>query len=122
LNQYSLPDGTRSVLRVSLSRYLAGRPLPTTVRVTVGRLAIGNVVVGSSRTPAKSPVMGKVLFTRTLHVPSDLDHTFTFKVPPPPFRVETSVTAFIPRLVDPRSSDGRELGARTSYQVTPIPP
>jgi hypothetical protein len=110
LNQYSIPNGAPSLVRVHVSRTQAARLYPATVRVTVGTLAVSD----------GRPVIGAVLFTRELHVPNHLDHTFVFDAPPAPFRVETSVTPF-PHEHDPRIGDPRDLGANVDYSVTPRP-
>ena len=122
LNQFSIPGDAPSRLTITVSRIGGGQLLPATVRVRIGKLELGSIYVGHAPTLVKGAIMGKVLVTRTLHVRKRLAHTFVFKAPPAPFRVETSVTPFIPNEVDPQSSDGRRLGAETSYQVTAIQP
>jgi hypothetical protein len=108
LNQYSVPNNMPSVIRVHVSRTQAARLYPATVQVRVGTLAIS----------AGRPQIGAVILTRVLHVPNHLDHVFVFDAPPPPFRVETSVTPF-PHERDPAIGDPRDLGATISYSVTP---
>ena len=108
LNQYSIPNRAPSTVRVDLSRTQAARLYPATVQLTVGTLAVGD----------GRPVIGKVLFTRRLHVRSHLKHVFEFEAPPAPFRVETSVTPF-PHERDPSIGDPRDLGASIAYSVTP---
>jgi len=110
LNQYSIPGNAPSVVKVDVYRAGAARLYPATVRVRIGTLSIS-----SGR-----PVIGKVLHTRTLHVPNHLKHTFVFGAPPPPFRVETSVTPF-PHERDPSIGDPRDLGASIDYSVTSEP-
>jgi hypothetical protein len=80
--------------------------------VTLGSLTLTGLPGG--RTPAIATVISK----RTLHVPRNLDHEFVFKAPPPPFRVETSVTPF-PHDRDPTIGDPRDLGANVQYSVAP---
>jgi hypothetical protein len=63
--------------------------------------------------------MGKVLFTRTLHVRHNLDHSFVFPAPRPPFRVETSVTPIAPHDFQRTGSRARTLGAYVDYLVYP---
>ena len=63
--------------------------------------------------------MGRVLLTRTLHVRHNLDHSFVFKAPRPPFRVETSVTPIAPHDIQPVGSRSRTLGAYVGYLVYP---
>ncbi len=66
---------------------------------------------------ARRPAIASVLFTRTWRVRNNLKHVFVFEAPPPPFRVETSVTPF-PHERDPDIGDPRDLGANISYTVT----
>jgi len=122
LNQYSTPGDAPSRLTITVSRIGGGQLLPATVRIRIGKLKLGSVTVGHDPIVVGGPIMGKVLVTRTLHVRKRLAHTFVFKAPPAPFRVETSVTSFVPNQVDPQSTDGRELGAETSYQVAEMKP
>jgi hypothetical protein len=97
---------------VHVFRTGAARRYPATVRVTLARLALAGA-------PGRlQPVLGRVLATRTLRVANELDHEFVFDAPPPPFRVETSVTPF-PHDRDPRIGDPRDLGANIEYTVTP---
>jgi hypothetical protein len=119
-NQYSIPNNEPSVLTIGVSRGGGGGEVPATVRVKVARLKLAVVPVGDIQQPVRSPVMGKVLFTRTLHVASGLNHVFAFKAPPPPFRVETSVTPFTPYDLN-LSNDHRVLGAQIYYSLTPAP-
>jgi hypothetical protein len=90
----------------------AARRYPATVRVTLGTLTLVGPI------GARRPSMGRIISTRTIRVPDNLDHTFVFDAPPPPFRVETSVTPF-PHDRDPRIGDPRDLGANVEYSVTP---
>jgi hypothetical protein len=119
LNQYSLPNGRQSSVRIRVSRARGGKPLPATVTVRVGQLALGSAPVLDQS--VMQPIMGKVLFTRTLHVQRNLEHVFEFKAPKPPFRVETFVTP-LPSAGnlahDP--NDRRALGAQVSYEVRPL--
>ena len=108
LNQYSIPNGVPSIVRVDLSRTQAARLYPATVQLTVGTIAISG----------GRPVIGRVLFTRQLHVRSHLDHVFEFEAPQTPFRIETSVTPF-PHERDPSIGDPRDLGASIDYSVMP---
>jgi hypothetical protein len=119
LNQYSLPNGEQSSVRIRVSRARGGAPLPATVTVRVGQLALGSVAVLGQA--LMQPVMGQVLFTRKLHVRRDLEHVFEFKAPKPPFRVETFVTP-LPSAGDLAHdpNDRRALGAQVFYQVAPL--
>jgi hypothetical protein len=108
LNQFSIPNGTASTVRVHVSRTQAARLYPATVNLTVGTLTVSG----------GRPAIGEVLFTRRLRVRSHLEHVFEFDAPPAPFRVETSVTPF-PHERDPSIGDPRDLGATISYSVTP---
>jgi hypothetical protein len=120
LNQYSLPSDGPSLIKVHVSRAGGGRPLPATVRVRVGELSLGKVALNGQ--VVTRPVMGKVLFTQTLHVRRDLDHVFELRAPKPPFRVETSVTA-LPQPPAGLATDRtyrRQLAAQVSYSVDPV--
>jgi len=111
LNQYSLPGKKRGVVKVDVVRTGAAARYPATVRVSVGKL----VLAGAPG--ARRPAIASVLFTRTWRVRNNLNHVFVFDAPPPPFRVETSVTPF-PHERDPRIGDPRDLGANVRYTVT----
>jgi hypothetical protein len=111
LNQYSIPGNTRSLVKVDVSRTGAAARYPATVVVSVGKLVLTGAP-GEHR-----PAIASVLFTRTLRVPNKLKHVFVFEAPPPPFRVETSVTPF-PHERDPTIGDPRDLGANITYTVT----
>ncbi len=110
LNQYA-PTTAGALVRVHVWRTQAARRYPATVRVTVGTLAL----VGSPG--ARRPAIGSAVATDTLHVPNNLDHVFTFKAPPAPFRVETSVTPF-PHERNSAIGDPRDLGANVEYSVS----
>jgi hypothetical protein len=112
LDQYSRAHAAASTVRVHVFRTGAARRYPATVRMRIGSLAL---------TAALQPTIGRVLATRTLRVRNDLDHEFVFDAPPPPFRVETSVTPF-PHERDPRIGDPRDVGANIEYTVTPRAP
>ena len=90
----------------------AARRYRATVRVTLGTLTLAGPP--GARTPAIATVIAK----QTLQVPRNLDHEFVLQAPPPPFRVETSVTPF-PHDRDPRIGDPRDLGANVEYSVKP---
>jgi hypothetical protein len=112
LDQFSAANAAPRTVKVHVFRTGAARRYPATVRVTIGTLAL------TGAAGALQPTMGRVVATRTLRVGNDLDHEFAFDAPPPPFRVETSVTPF-PHERDPRIGDPRDLGANIEYTVTP---
>ncbi len=112
LNQYSLPGTAPHLVKVHVSRSGAAARYPATVRVSVGQLAL------SGPPGERRPYLASTLSTGTLHVRNNLNHVFVLKAPPPPFRVETSVTPF-PHERDPSIGDPRDLGANISYSVTP---
>lgn len=112
LNQFSLPSPAPAVVRVHVFRTGAARRYRATVRVTLGTLTLAGPP--GARTPAIATVIAK----QTLQVPRNLDHEFVLQAPPPPFRVETSVTPF-PHDRDPRIGDPRDLGANVEYSVKP---
>ena len=119
LNQFSIPGDEPSELRIDVSRHGLDPKLPATVRVRVGKLALAVTQRGPKVEPVTTPVMGKVLFTRRLHVRNHLDHAFVFPAPRPPFRVETSVTPIAPHDFQPTGSRARTLGAYVDYSVYP---
>jgi hypothetical protein len=119
LNEYSIPNNTSSVLRIGVSRHGLDPKLPSTVRIRVGTLVLGGVHLEYGKPDVFRPVIGKVLFTRTLHVQHNLDHVFVFRAPKPPFRVETSVTPLSAHDFDPTGSRVRDLGAFVDYLVYP---
>jgi hypothetical protein len=119
LNKFSIPGDEPSMLRVDISRHGLDRRLPATVRVRVGTLAQAVIRKGPKLAPVTAPVMGRVVFTRMLHVRHDLDHSFVFRAPRPPFRVETSVTPIAPHDFQPNGSRARTLGAYVDYLVYP---
>ena len=110
LNQYSVPGNGRSIVKVHVSRTDAAARYPAKVVVSVGKL----VLTGDPG--ARRPALAVVQFTRTWRVRNNLNHTFVFQAPPPPFRVQTSVTPF-PHSRDPRIGDPRDLGANITYTV-----
>ena len=118
-NEFSIPGDEPSMLRIDVSRHGLDPKLPATVRVRVGTLKLAVVDKGPRLQPVTTPVMGRVLFTRTLHVPHNLDHSFVFRAPRPPFRVETSVTPFAPHDFQTTGSRVRTLGAYIDYLVYP---
>ena len=100
---------------VSLDRIAwNGTDVPGHVTVRLGTLVIG---------PDKQPAIGRVVETKPLTIHSCIDPTkllcstkLLFKNPGRPFRIEVSITpTFSPHLLDPRSSEGRNFGARVSY-------
>jgi hypothetical protein len=119
LNEFSIPNDEPSMLRIDVSRHGLDPKLPATVRIRVGKLAVAATRKGPDLEPVTTPVMGKVLFKRTLHVRHNLDHSFVFKAPRPPFRVETSVTPIAPHDIQPAGSRSRTLGAYVGYLVYP---
>jgi hypothetical protein len=118
-NGFSTPGDVPSTLRIDVSRHGLDPRLSATVRVRVGTLKLAVIDKGPRLQPVTTPVMGRVLFTRTLHVPNNLDHSFVFPAPKAPFRVETSVTPFAPHDFQPTGSRVRTLGAYIDYLVYP---
>jgi len=114
LNQFSLIGSGPKVIKVHVFRTFAARRYPATVRVTLGTMGLR---AGPSGLHA--PAIGTMISTKKLHVRDNLDHTFIFRAPRAPFRVETSVTPF-PHERDPRIGDPRDLGANVEYSVTPV--
>ena len=100
---------------VSLDRIAwAGTDVPGHVTVRLGTLVIGK---------DKQPAIGRVLQTRHLTIHSCIDPQkllcstkLLFQNPGKPFRIEVSIfPTFSPQLIDKRSSEVRNLGARVSY-------
>jgi hypothetical protein len=119
LNQFSLPDGRPREISVRVTRENGGRPLPATVTVRVGTIGLGRTVVHGQ--VVTTPALGTVLETRTVHVQRDLEHTFHFKAPKPPFRVETSVSP-LPEAPASEFAPGvrrRTIAAQVYYSVIP---
>jgi hypothetical protein len=119
LNQYSIAENRPSYLVVHVSRNGGGKTLPAKLKVAVGSL---RVAYGREGVDGQQPFIDELLFTRKLKVRRNLDHTFIFDAPKPPFRVETSVSPFSPYLVDRYSGDRRELGAQVDYRIVPKVP
>ena len=97
---------------VDLSRSAwGGTDVPGEATIRVGRLAIG---------PGGQPALGGVTAVRTWTLRSHGRRTFRIPSPRPPFRVEVTVTpTFVPRELDPRVGDNRQLGAQVSYRFVP---
>jgi hypothetical protein len=112
LNQFSFGGNAPRTIKVHVFRTGAARRYPATVRVTLGSLVL------AGPTGARKPSIQNVIATKTIRVPNELDHTFEFAAPPPPFRVETWVTPF-PHDRNPIIGDPRDLGANIEYSVTP---
>lgn len=118
-NVYSIPKNAPSKLRINVSRRGFDPHIPATVRVRVGKLERAAFPAGPDGTSVTLPVMGKVLFTRRLQVPHNLDHVFVFGAPKPPFRVETSITPIAQHDLNGTGSRERNLGAYIDYLVFP---
>jgi hypothetical protein len=110
LNQFSFGSAAPRTIQVHVFRTGAARRYPATVKVTLGSLVLAGPTGG------RTPSIQTVISTQTIRVPNELDHTFTFDAPAPPFRVETSVTPF-PHDRDPVIGDPRDLGANVTYTV-----
>jgi hypothetical protein len=113
LNQFSSGGSAPRVIKVHVFRTGAARLYPATVRVSVGTLGIMGNAAG-----VLVPRLATLVFQKAIRVPNGLNHTFVFRAPPPPFRVETSVTPF-PHSRDPAIGDPRDLGANVEYSVEP---
>ena len=113
LNQFSFGDSRPRLVKVHVFRTGAARLYPATVEVRIG--TIGIVANPNS---LGVPALAAVRSTKSIRVPNHLNHTFTFRAPPTPFRVETSVTPF-PHSRDPAIGDPRDLGANVQYSVVP---
>jgi hypothetical protein len=92
----------------------AGTDVPGHVVVRLGTLVVG---------PDRQPAIGRVLAVKHLTIHSCINPPkllcstkLLFKNPGRPFRIEVSIfPTFSPHLIDTRSSEVRNLGARVSY-------
>ena len=109
-SQYTTPGKRPGYVAVSVSRSAwHGPDKPGHVTIAVGKLVKG---------ADKQPHLGRVTAVRHWVVHSAIGRTFVIPTPPPPIRVEVSVTpTFSPR--DYGSSDPRELGVQVGFSFAP---
>jgi hypothetical protein len=107
-SQYASTGGRRRIA-VSVGRLgWNGPDKPGRVVITVGHLMIG---------PDHQPHMGLVTDVRRWTAHSHIQKTFSIPAPPPPFRVEVTVSpTFSPGEFG--ASDRRQLGVQTSYALS----
>ncbi len=68
----------------------------------------------------KQPALGRVTARCTFKINRLEDRTFLLQTPPPPFHVDVRIDpTFVPREIDPRDPDTRELGAQVGYSFSP---
>lgn len=68
----------------------------------------------------KQPSLGRVTARCTFKINRLEDRTFLLQTPPPPFHVDVRIDpTFVPREIDPRDPDTRELGAQVGYSFSP---
>lgn len=74
----------------------------------------------------KQPSLGRITARCTFKINRLEDRTFLLPTPPPPFHVDVRIDpTFVPRDIDPRDPDTRELGAQVGYSFSPaasVPP
>jgi hypothetical protein len=117
--QFATPGNRPGYLVVTVSRLGGGRTLPADVLVRVGKIRLDYTSFGFY-----SPIIDKVLTTRSLHVKHDLYKQFVIPAPPAPFRADVKVSPlFSPHDLNPANGDLRYLGAQVSYNfVAKDPP
>jgi hypothetical protein len=104
-NQFQVAGVGPGFARVKLSREAwCGKDVPGVATVKIGPLAIG---------PDKQPALARVTGERRIVLHSSQSRTILLRPPKGPWRVEVTITpTFVPKELDPRLSDIRELGAR----------
>jgi hypothetical protein len=114
-SRYATPRNRPGTMLVTVSRAAGGAHLPTTAKV-----AIGPVVIGED----KQPHLARATAVRSIVVGGEVaERVVRLPTPPPPFRVEVTIDRlFVPGEVDPRSSDRRQLGAQTTYRFVAARP
>jgi hypothetical protein len=76
--------------------------------------------VGALLRKNKQPALGRVTARCTFKINRLEDRTFLLQTPPPPFHVDVRISpTFVPREIDPRDPDTRELGAQVGYSFSP---
>jgi hypothetical protein len=112
-NQFDVTHGGTGTLRVFLSRQVfcpKGVHLPG-----VARVRIGPIVRGTD----KQPAIGRVTGSETTYVPVCGSRPVLLATPTVPWRAEVSIETFVPKQVDPSSSDARALGAQVGFSIEP---
>lgn len=113
--QFSTPgnEAGYAVVRVHRKGW-GGKDVPkrgSRVVIRVGELERG---------PDKQPRLGRVTDRCTFRINRLEDRTFLLRTPRPPFHVDVRITpTFVPKEIDPRSPDTRELGAQVGYSFSP---
>jgi hypothetical protein len=107
-SQFSTRGNRPGRVVVTVSRQgWGGTDVPGDVTIRVGTLVIAD----------KQPALGRVTATERWTVHSSREREFSIPTPPPPFRVEVTISpTFVPAELDPRLSDRRQLGARVLYR------
>jgi hypothetical protein len=119
-SQFSTPGNLPGFAVVRVHRLgWGGRDEPkggSRVVIRVGELVIDD----------KQPALGRVTARCTFKINRLEDRTFLLQTPPPPFHVDVRIDpTFVPRDIDPRDPDTRELGAQVGYSFSPassVPP
>ena len=115
-SRFSTPGGRRGFISILLTRqnWCPRTHVPGEVRIEVGKLGFA---------PQGRLRMGQVTTARRWPVHPCRAEEFVLHTPPPPFRVEVSVTpTFVPVAVDPAIRDDREVGVQVSYGFTATRP
>ena len=119
-SQFSTPGDRPGFAVVRVHRLgWGGKDVPkggSRVVIRVGELVIDD----------KQPALGRVTARCTFKINRLEDRTFLLQTPPPPFHVDVRIDpTFVPREIDPRDPDTRELGAQVGYSFSPassVPP
>ncbi|MFN2469292.1 MAG: hypothetical protein ABR521_14330 [Gaiellaceae bacterium] len=106
--EYRSPGDRAGWITVNVSREAwGGTDVPGKVTVRVGRLSLG---------PKLEPRIGEVTGLERWTIHSHLARRFVLPTPPPPFRVEVTISpTFVPQELDPRLGDRRQLGAIVAF-------
>jgi Dolichyl-phosphate-mannose-protein mannosyltransferase len=105
-NRFEAPaEPTVAVLTLGRAGFCADVPLPSEVRVRVGRIAIGS---------DKQAAIGTLTGLESLRVTPCRTVTMEFPVPDGPWRIEIESDTFVPADVDSKSTDPRSLGVQVS--------
>jgi hypothetical protein len=110
--QFTTPGNKPGFAVINISRRAwGGKDRPGKVTIQVGTLALGD---------DSQPAMGRVTDTCRFTINRLEQRQFLLPTPPPPFHVRVVVKpGFIPKELDPRAFDTRELGAQIGYSFSP---
>jgi hypothetical protein len=117
-SQFTTPGNEPGYAVINISRRAwGGRDRPGKVKIQVGTLALGD---------DSQPALGRVTDRCSFTINRLEQRQFLLRTPPPPFHVRVEIRpGFIPKDLDPRAFDTRELGAQVAYSFSPtetVPP